>query len=76
MDVPPLPVPGNPKGAVLTKFDLEVDRIRDGRRAYIRTPRSCNRRWTVRATFQYPNVDDISNVASTTRCKKPRRKRR
>ncbi|MEX2194417.1 MAG: hypothetical protein WD844_03950 [Thermoleophilaceae bacterium] len=76
VDVPPLPIPGNPKGAVLTKFELKIKRIRRGRRAYVTTPRTCSRRWTVRATFQYPNVDDIRSIPSNTRCKKPRRSRR
>ena len=71
VDVPALPVPGNPKGAVLTKFELKVKRIRRGRRAYITTPPTCSRgRWIVRATFQYPNVPDIRNIASRTRCKR------
>lgn len=73
VDVPPLPIPGNPKGAVLTKFDLKVKRIRRGRSAYVTSPPTCKRgRWIVRATFQYPNVPDIKNVASTSRCKKTR----
>ena len=73
VNVPPLPIPGNPKGAVLTKFELKIKRIRRGRRAYVTTPSTCNRRWTVRATFQYPNVSDIRNIASTSRCRRPSR---
>lgn len=76
VDVPALPIPGRPKGAVLTKFALEIKRVRDGRAAYIRTPQSCARgRWAVRATFQYPNVPDITNIASTSRCRKTRSRR-
>jgi hypothetical protein len=70
--VPALPIPGNPKGAVLTKFDVVVKRVHEGRRAYVSSPETCDGRWTVRATFKYPNVPDISNVVSNTRCKRTR----
>ena len=69
VDVPEIPVPGTAKGAILTRLDLRVRRVRRGRRAYVRTPPSCRRgRWVVRATLEYRNVPPIRRVASVTRC--------
>lgn len=78
VDVPQIfAVPGYPKAVAVTEFNLDVKRIRRGRTAYVRTPRSCRRHFIVRATFEYPTVDDATNVISRTRCRKPpRRKRR
>lgn len=77
VDIPEIRAIPNPaaKPIAVTKFELNIKRVRDGRDAYIRTPRTCRGRWTVRATFQYPTVPDITNVVSRTRCKKPRRRR-
>lgn len=77
VDIPEIRAIPNPaaKPIAVTKFDLTVKRVRRGRTAYVRTPRTCNGRWTVRATFQYPTVPDITNIASTTRCSKPRTRR-
>ena len=59
------------KPIAVTKFELTVRRLRRGRSAYVRTPRTCRGRWTVRATFQYPTVPDITSIASNTRCRRP-----
>ena len=76
VDIPEIRAIPNPavKPVAVTKFELTVRRVRDGRDAYIRTPRTCNGTWTVRSTFQYPTVDDITNIASRTRCKRPSRR--
>lgn len=73
VDIPEIRAIPNPdaKPIAVTKFALNVRRVRRGRRAYVRTPRTCSGRWTVRATFQYPTVADITNIVSNTRCRRP-----
>lgn len=72
--VPPFPVPGNPKGAVLTKFNLDIKAKSKGRgsnrKDYVRTPTTCAGRWTNSATFAYSTVQAIKNILSRTLCKK------
>ena len=73
VDIPEIRAIPNPaaKPIAVTKFNLTIRRVRRGRSTYVRTPSTCRGRWTVRATFQYPTVPDITNIASTTRCRRP-----
>jgi hypothetical protein len=76
VDIPRInAIPGSSRPVAVTAFNLKIKRVRRGRNAYVKTPRTCRGRWTVRATFQYPTAADITNIASRTRCKRPRSRR-
>lgn len=77
--VPPFPVPGNPKGAVLTSFVLNVPALSRTttakatrtKKSYVTTPAKCKKgKWTVKATFRYSTVPAITNVASVSKCRR------
>ena len=69
-NVPPFPVPGNPKGAVLTKFTLKIPAKTKSGKNYVTTPSKCSGKWTVKGDFFYPNVPAIKGIASVSTCKK------
>jgi hypothetical protein len=68
-NVPPFPVPGNPKGAVLTKFTLKIPPKTKSGKNYVTSPSKCSgKKWTVKGDFFYPNVPAIKGIASVSKC--------